>query len=400
VSKMLPGSLLLAALASLLSSAAFSASARGASPEPASRVLLVQRLRASRGESVTLDSEHFAIAYDPKRLSDDEARNARRFAEEGWARCERLFSVSPKGKLKLDLTPDFFGATGFARPGELDARDTRRQAMIGVRYPDLEYLGLEGKYVLAHEVGHIFSGSLAGTSVGEGVADWAAGVFSGIELRPWWGKALRDGGLWIDPDAFFITGEFDSGAAADGLDIPLRTAQYSEVALLIQFLVDRFGWDKTRAWAEEYGKARDALVSNDDRRRLRFPPGFRLAPNRSDPRRPPDPAAVRATFEKHFGQGWERLRDDWQRTFTAEAPPGGVSERLVLGQRIYGAVRSYEMWVLSQRAAPEGDNHSLVRAAFVSANRALTAGDLPGAEAQFGRAMAIVERLRHPQRVA
>jgi len=357
-----------------------------------------QRLGGRRTSSeARLESTHFDIVYDPRVLGAEQAEEARALAEKGWERCTMLFGAAPGYRLRLDLTPDFAGATGFARPGDPKSKDERRRPLIGVRYADLEYLGLTGEYVLTHEIAHIFSDQMAGTSLGEGVADWAAGGFSGVPLRPWWGTALQAAGLWIDPDAFFITGEFETSGEVDAT---IRTAQYSESALLLQFLVDRFGWEKTRKWAEEYGKAREALISNEDRRRLRLPPGFRLEPNKSDPRRPPNADAVRATFERHFGQSWAKLSTDWLASMQRDPPPAGLGERLVLGQKLYGAVRNYEMWVLAQKQPPNADIRALVRSAFTEANRKLAAGQTEAARQSFRRAAALVEQLRRPSLIA
>src|SRR4051812_8175426 len=82
-----------------------------------------------------LQSAHFVVRYDPDRLSATAAAAARDAAEQGYARCARLFPSEPPTPVECDLTPNFAGATGFALP---DARRPR----IGVRIADLEYLGL------------------------------------------------------------------------------------------------------------------------------------------------------------------------------------------------------------------------------------------------------------------
>src|SRR5262245_8155789 len=184
--------------------------------------------------SARLESKHFAIQYDEHRLSDAQALQARDEAERAWQRCARLFPSAPALKIVLDLTPDFLGATGYARPG-----DAQRPPFIGVRYADMDYLGLGSEFVLTHETAHIFSGRLAGGPLGEGIADWATGVFEGIPMAPWWGAALKKAGLWIDPDALFITGDYP---ASREVDSRTRTANYTEAALLVRFLVDRFGY--------------------------------------------------------------------------------------------------------------------------------------------------------------
>lgn len=353
----------------------------------------VQRLQPSApGPTVSLKSEHFDLVYNPERLSSEQAEQARTLAERGWEHCEKVFGKTVDRRIKMDLTPDFVGATGFAQP--LDARSTAPNALpaIGVRFGELNYLGLTGDYVVTHEIAHIFSGPVAGTCLGEGVADWGAGVFLDIPQRPWWGKALRKAGLWIDPDAFFITGDFLSNPEVNAV---IRTSQYAEAGLLIQFLADRFGWDRVRAFAPEYSRARGRLDSNEDRAGQRAP--GRLPPGAPDPRQPPDAAQVRTVFEKHFGRSWDELRSDWMRRMDEDRAPAGQAERLVLGHRIYGAVRNWEMWMLDQRPGPTASQKAAIRELFTQANRALAAGDLEAAYRALDQAGAAVELLRRPR---
>jgi hypothetical protein len=353
---------------------------------------------ASPASTATLETQHFEVAYDPARVTREEAEEAARHAEAAWERCAALFGTALKGRLRLDLTPSFAGATGFAKPGDPDARDPARRPLVGLRYPDLEYLGLTAEYVLAHEVAHLFSGDLAATSLGEGIADWAAGHFSGIPMRPWWGTALREADLWIDPDALFITGDFPARPEVDEV---IRTAQYVQSGLLVRFLVERFGWADTAKFAEEYGRHRGPLISNEDRKDLRpprrRPEGNRPARERSDPRLPPHAESVRAVFERRLGQSWERLRDDWLREMERDSPPPGEAERLVLAQRLYGAVRNYEMWLREQKPAPDERSRQRVREAFVAANRALAAGDVDRASRGLRYALGLVDQLRRPR---
>ncbi|HEU4754919.1 MAG TPA: hypothetical protein VFU47_17560 [Armatimonadota bacterium] len=342
----------------------------------------------------SLESDHFHIVFDPARLTPADVGRARDQAETAWSKCARLFGQEPSAKLRLDLTPDFVGATGFAMLGNEDGRPGARP-MIGVRYADLEYLGLAGDYVLTHEIGHIFSGKLAGSSLGEGIADWAAGSFSGVPMRPWWGRALRQAGIWVEPRAFFVSGDFEQSREVDAT---IRTAQYAESALLVQFLVERFGWEKTRRFAEEFSQARGRLESNAERR-LRRPERPSTAGGR-DPRRAPDAAEVSAVFEHHFGVPADKMLTDWQQWIDAEPVPAPEGERLILAEKIYGAIRNYEMWTLAQKPGPSAEVRALIRAAFTDANRSLAAGDLSAARTAFARASRIVERLRRPVSVA
>jgi hypothetical protein len=358
----------------------------------------VQKLDAdASGQTAELASEHFEIVYDPQRVSAGQAEEARKVAEQGWEKCERLFGTTPEGKLKLDLSPNFYGATGFARPGDPKARDPNQRPLIGVRYADLEYLGLSGEYVLTHEIAHIFSGKLAGSTLGEGIADWGAGSFSGIPMRPWWGSALKRGGLWLDVDAFFITGEFEASPEVDAV---IRTAQYAESGLLVQFLVSRFGWDKFQAFAGDYSKARGRLNSNEDRKRIRLPQRSQPRSEAEDPRLPPNAPEVRAAFQRHFGRSWEDLRSEWEQEMAKDVPPPGQAERLAMAHQIYGTIRNYEMWVIEQRPGPGAEARKLVKSAFTEANRALGAGDVRGASQALARARGLIEQLRRPKIIA
>lgn len=358
--------------------------------------LPVQQLQQDAGPRATAKTEHFEISYNPQRLSAEQAAEAGRLAEGGWKRCETLFLGKPASitRIRLNLTPNFQGATGFA--AQPSNEEEEKTPLIGVRYAELEYLGPTAEYVLTHEIAHVFSGASASTSLGEGIADWAAGEYSGLPMHPWWGATLREAGLWIEPEAFFITGNFEARPEVDEV---IRTAQYVESGLLVRYLVGRFGWDKVRQFAGEYNTARGRLTSNEDRAALPAPRSPRARGSANDPRRPPDAAAVRATFQKAFGEPWERLREGWEREMKAEAPPHDQAERLVLGQRIYGSVRNFEMWALRQRGL-SSEQRGVVQAAFTEANRSLARGDLASAATAYNRARAIVESLRRPQIVA
>ncbi len=364
----------------------------GACTRPARAALLpVQRLQRDPGPAEKLESAHFSITYNPRRMSASAAEAARAQAEAAWDHCRDRFGSEPAGKIHLELTPRFVGATGFAsfeRPRE---RGEKPRPLVGVRYTELEYLGLAPQYVLTHEVGHVFSGNLAATTLGEGIADWAAGNFSGIPMRPWWARALRDRGLWVEPTAFFITGEFDQ---TPEVDANIRTAQYAESALLVQYLVDRFGWAKFREFAAEYSRARGPLESNASRR------SHREERTADEATSAPEAGQVRAVFQRHFGLSWEALARDWEEAIRKDPAPAGMAERLVLGEKLYGAVRNWEMWTLRSGGDLGAGVWETVRAAFTEANRALSAGNVEDAGRLYGRARALVERLKHPKSVA
>src|SRR4051794_7097777 len=166
-------------------------------------------LPASAARPQRLESDHFTVSYDPDRLTAETARGALTAAERGYEHCREVFGHEPSGRILCDLTPDFSGATGFAVP-------SARPLRIGVRYADLDYLGLAGPYVLTHEIAHIFSGQNAGGPLGEGLADFVAGSSAETPLAPWWGRALRQHRVWTDVDGLFVSGDYP---AANELDV-------------------------------------------------------------------------------------------------------------------------------------------------------------------------------------
>jgi hypothetical protein len=318
-----------------------------------------------------LQSEHFVIHYDPDRLDPTAAAAARDAAERGYAHCLQVFGKEPRTPIDCDLTPAFLGATGFAVP--------ERQPRIGVRFPDLAYVGLNGQYVLTHEIAHIFSGKSAGGPLGEGLADFVAGGFSEMPLSPWWGGALRRRGLWVDPDGLFITGNYP---ASTELDARLRVARYTEPALLIQFLVGEYGFERFMRFLPAYERARMTMASNEERRGRRS--------------RDPDPEAARASFLEGFGVSWDLLRQRWEKSMEASPPSAALAGRLVLSQQIYASIRNYEMWMIRSRVRPPRATTDAVRQAFVEANRALDGARLSEAEAHFAAAQRLIAGLRHP----
>jgi hypothetical protein len=318
-----------------------------------------------------LQSDHFVIRYDPDRLDATAAAAARDAAERGYAHCVQVFGTEPATPIDCDLTPDFLGATGFAVP--------QRRPRMGVRFPDLAYVGLHGEYVLTHEIAHIFSGKAAGGPLGEGLADFVAGSYSETSLSPWWGGALRRKGLWVDSDALFITGDYP---ASSELDARLRIARYTEPALLIQFLVGEFGFDRFLRFLPAYERARRTMASNEE---LRGPRARR-----------PNAEAARASFVDGFGVSWDVLRQRWEKSMETSPPSEAMAARLVLSQRIYASIRNYEMWMLRSRARPPRAMADAVRQAFVEANRALEASKLADAEAHFATAQRLIAGLRHP----
>lgn len=353
---------------------------------------------ARAAEPVELESPHLRIRYEPPAVSREQAEAARAAAERSWERCASVFGTQPAHRILLDLSPDFVGATAFARPGDLKSTDPRKASVIGLRLADLDYLGVGLDYVLTHEMAHVFSGRLADAPLGEGIADWAAGSFYGIPLAPWWGTALSRAGLWVSPDALFITGDYVSPAEVDART---RTAEYAEAALLVRFLVRGYGWERFVAFAPKYAEARRTLRSNET---AAAPGGwspFERAPSRRPPRRSaaPDPERVRRAFSDAFDQPWSAIRDRWEAEMAADPVPAAAA-RLVLGEEIYGAIRNYEMWVLRHPSQAPQAARDRIRAAFTEANHAMAASDLPAAERQLLAARQLVRSLKEPPEVA
>ncbi len=384
------------------------------------------RLAPLQSQRRKLDSTHFTLIYDARRLSQKQAIEAQSLVEAGWNRCAGLFGQSaveaefplPLHKIQLDLTPSFIGFTGrtFTRYLISQSQSVRsakgskkivkpverkyQPAAIAVRYAELDYLGLRADYVLTHEIGHVFSGSLyrqaavegiGATSLGEGIADWAAGSFGGLPLRPWWGKTLRKTGLWIAPDAFFISGNYHDRPGIDARDL---TARYTESALLVQFLVSRFGWPKFHAFALDYSRQRGALDSNESRRRFAQRYKFQWRSKSRDPRQAPDAKSVEATFLQHFGVPWPQLRTEWATEMEEELAPPQQAEQLVLARETYAAIRDYEMWLAGLAQPPAPATHAAIRAAFVRCNSALNKQQTASASRYLQQANRLVKQLR------
>lgn len=351
-------------------------------------LFLVPGAPARAEEPVELTSEHLRVRYEPSAVTREQAEQARAAGERAWERCTTVFPAAPAHRVVLNLTPDFEGATAYARPGDLKSTDPKRASLIGLRLLDLEYLGVGLDYVLTHEMAHVFSGRMAGTPLGEGIADWAASSFYGIPLAPWWGTALSRAELWVSPDALFITGDYEAPAEVDPRT---RAAEYTEAALLVRFLVQEYGWERFAAFAPKYAEARRTLRGNEA-----DPGGWSPFERRGPRRAPPSAERVRRTFADAFGQPWTAIRDRWEAEMAADPVPAPAAARLVLGEEIYGTIRNYEMWCLRHPGKAPQTARDRIRTAFTEANRALAAGDLSTAEARLLAARQLVRDLKEP----
>jgi hypothetical protein len=337
-------------------------------------LLVTGRLEAT---AATFASDHFRYTYDEAQLTRAQADAAARDAERAYGSNQEMFPGDGPREIQCDLTPRFMGATGYAQPD-------RKPPRVAVRIPDLEYLGLDQAYVLRHEVAHVFSRSLASGPMGEGLADMVAGSFGVQPLAPWWGAALRDAGLWVDPDALFITGDYP---ASRELDARQRIASYTEPALLLRFLTERFGFDRVLEFLPDYARARRTLESNQIASRRR---GFR----------PPDAAAVQGAFDRHFGRSWTVLRAEWERQMAGSSAPEPERHRLLLRQKTYAAIRNFEMWLLAQRSRVEATRVAAVRKAFTSVNAAIRDGRLDEADSRLRETQGLVDGLKRPMLIA
>jgi hypothetical protein len=339
------------------------------------RVLMAACLLLARtaAEAAEFTSTHFRYTYNAQQLGRAEAERAAQDAERAYADNEGWFPGTGPDLIRCDLTPRFFGATGYAQPD-------RRPPVVAVRIPDLDYLGLDQTYVLRHEVAHVFSGRLASGPLGEGLADLVAGSFGDLPLSPWWGGALRDAGLWVDPEGLFITGDYSASAE---LDARQRAAIYTEPALLLQYLSGRYGFERVLAFLPDYSRARRTINSNESASRRR---GFRK----------PDAAAVGRTFEKHFGKSWSDLRADWETRLQADKGPAEDQRRLILRQKTYAAIRTFEMWLLAQRGGAQRERADAIRQAFTRVNASLRAKRLDDAESELRQAQGMVSELKRP----
>jgi hypothetical protein len=335
---------------------------------------LLLSLTAARAAEFT--STHFRYTYNAQQLGRDGADRAAQDAERAYADNEEWFPGSGPSLIRCDLTPRFFGATGYAQP-------ERRPPVVAVRIPDLEYLGLDQAYVLRHEVAHVFSGRLASGPLGEGLADLVAASTGDLPLAPWWGGTLREAGLWVDPEALFITGDYSASAE---LDARQRAAVYTEPALLLQYLSGRYGFERVLRFLPDYSRARRTIQSNDAASRGR---GFRR----------PDPAAARRSFQQHFGRSWSDMLADWEAKMGEGKAPPEEQRRLVLRQKTYAAIRNFEMWLLAQRGSASSDRAAAIRQAFTRVNAALRARRLDEAEAGLRAAQGMVNDLKRPMMI-
>jgi hypothetical protein len=101
-----------------------------------------------------------------------------------------------------------------------------------------------------------------------------------------------------------------------------------------------------------------------------------------------------------LGESWEQVKSGWEASWDADKASAGEPERLVLAERIYGAIRNWETWELAQKPPPAQESRERVRDAFQRANRALRSGDVNGASRALEEARALVDQLRRPRSTA
>jgi hypothetical protein len=164
-------------------------------------------------------------------------------------------------------------------------------------------------------------------------------------------------------------------------------ANYTEPALLLQFLTERFGFERVLDFLPDYGRARRSLQSNAIGAQRR---GFRL----------PDAVTIRNAFERHFGQSWAALQGDWERQMGVSKGTDSARRQLVVRQETYAAIRNFEMWLLAQRGRVEPRRLAAVHSAFAAVNAAVRAQHLDEAEAKLRLAEGLVSDLKRPSLIA
>jgi len=308
-------------------------------------------------------SERFQFHFEPNRLTKDQILEAQRLSESAWENCSKFFGAAPP-LVEINLTPNFLAFTGRTW---WRGSGSQRHPVIEIRYPDLEYLAVSPRQGIQHEMTHAFDESVTASPLAEGIADWFAGEYGNIKLRPWWGKALRNASLWIDPEALFVTGGLRYSSTP-------RVAYYAETAVLTQYLVNRYGWHKVRGFAIDL-KTAPSISSSVD------------ASAATENNRGP---LVRSMVAKWFGVEWPILEADWLATINDDPVPARDGDALIAGIRLYASARVYERDLRKAHPTFDPDGQLRIRQAYLSASRSLEEGDTPTVYSKLGEA----ERMR------
>lgn len=321
-----------------------------------------------------LMSEHFALEFDPKQLTQEQAYRARDQAEQAYRRCAAFFAQTPdwtpppkffgNPKIRINLTPDFLGVVGINFGGN----------DIRIRYLDLDLFGVSADYVFTHELAHSFTRLLGDPTVPaplmEGMADYASGELAPIPIRLWMGNVFQQEHFWFDPDGYFITGEYDA-PVDDGEGVGFLSV-YAIEDTFMQFVVKEFGWKKFVDFQVLYREARRSRLSNAQ---LKGPRAANLKPKVDE---------IRQIFQLKLGVSWEECRDRWLAAMKEAKPPlENDAEILREWLRLARTRAGFETWEMKTgiRSSPEVDE---VCANLLQAQRSLNAGYPKDAEAARG----------------
>jgi len=335
---------------------------------------LFTRAEELKKPHLTLEGTHVLIRYDPRRITTAEAERARGEAERAWGRCAAFFEPMrdltgwPKGKIPIHLCWDGGPKPAFVRSGT---------GRVEMRYRDATgYLGYTGERLLTHEIAHVFAGPLSGGGpLDEGLAEAVSAPLLPFPPGQWCGRVLRHAGAWIDPEALFVTGEFN---VSDSLTEDLR---YPEEAIFCDFLIREFGKKRYATFAVWYRGCRKCAYSNDFLRRN----GLESLK--------PDPAEVRAAFREWLGVPWEEVRRRWEKAMAEDPAPQKGPELLAAGLQLGQASSNLDKLRFSPAPPPPAAlrevEQPLARGAL-----ALREGRPEAAVAEAARARELLARLR------
>ncbi len=320
----------------------------------------------------TLNSERFHFLYDPARMTAAQAEAASQEAEAAWKDLAPLFpDVRPSRRITLRLDARFRGATGYATP-QKSGPDA-----IGIRYADLPMLGLTPEFLFRHELTHLFTargmGSLSGARVPqsaftEGIADTLAGGRNRLGLPHSFARSLSRLPEWEPLPRLLRDRDYGppirKGRAPDYEDVlKWRIRRYVEPSLFLQFLRDRYGWEKTRAFYTDFG----------------FASGTRF-PGDSYP----------AVFRRNCGEPVETVLAEWDAA-VSKAPEDPAGDRLrLLSERVYSAAQWYE-FLVAGKGIPEADQPAL-EGDLTALNRAVAERRLDEAETRLAALLKRIER--------
>jgi hypothetical protein len=245
-------------------------------------ILLACAASAALASVAERSTDHFRFLYDPDRLTKDQAIEAGEIAEKAFADVSKRFpNVKYDNRIVIRLDAHFRGATGYAAPGGISGKG--KIDAIGLRYEDLSYLGLTPSFLFHHELTHLFSARwengtpepfMAGSALGEGLADYVADGRNEMGLPLSYAKYLRDQDFWANPLSLFLNppGGGPPRQHEGRLDysdvLRWRIERYVEPSLFIAFVSQKIGWDKVRDFYLDYARSARANQPSTELRRV------------------------------------------------------------------------------------------------------------------------------------